>query len=175
MDGDIVIAAAHVSDFQLPVPSPPIYEEAVKTSQSYIGFHDEYLYPECFGCGRNRPAGEGLRIFQGRLRDSNLLAAPWIPVEWHGNDAGQVKSEFVWAALDCPGGIASMGDEFQPLLLGRLAVQIEQRPLVDQPCIVVGWEIAQEGREHFAGTALFSEDGRLLAYGRAIWILPRQA
>lgn len=66
-----------------------------------------------------------------------------------------------------------MGAEIQPLLLGRFVVEIKQRPTADQKCVVLGWEIAQEGRKHFAGTALFSEKGEALACGRAIWIQPR--
>ena len=173
LDGDMVIATAHKADFQLSPPPPPSYSDAVEASKMYIGFKDEYLYPDCFGCGRNRKSGDGLRIFPGRLSGNNIVAAPWIPDEELQDSLGRIKDEFLWAALDCPGGIACVGDRIHPILLGKFAVEIKEHPKPTQRCVVTGWPIAQEGRKHFAGTALYSEEGKLLAYGKAIWIQRR--
>jgi hypothetical protein len=173
LDGDTVIATAYKIDFQLFPPPPPTYSDAVEASKKYIGFDEEYLYPDCFGCGRNRKPGEGLRIFPGRLSGSNIVAAAWIPNEDLQDSSGRIKSEFLWAALDCPGGIACVGDHIHPLLLGKFAVEIQERPRVNQRFVVTGWPFAQERRKFFAGTALYSEEGKLLAYGKAIWIQPR--
>lgn len=173
LDGDTVIATVYKTEFDLSPPPPPSYSEAVEASKKYIGFDEEYLYPDCFGCGRNRKHVDGLRIFPGRLSGKNMVAAPWIPQEMLGDDSGLIKDEFLWAALDCPGGIACVEDHIQPLLLGKFAVWIKERPKASQRCVVTGWPIAQEGRKHFAGTALYSEEGKLLAYGKAIWIQPK--
>lgn len=173
MDDDIIIATAQPIQFQISIPSPPSHTEAVKASRNYIGLGKAYLYPNCFCCGKNRPMGEGLRIFPGKPERKDLVAAPWMPEEWLQGESGEIKSEFVWAALDCPGGIACMGDTIRPLLLGRFAVQIIEYPKANQRCIVIGWQSAQDGRKHFAGSALYSEAGNVLAYGRAIWIEPR--
>jgi hypothetical protein len=173
LDRDTVIATAHKTDFQLSLPPPPSYLEAVEASKKYIGFDEEYLYPDCFGCGRNRKSGDGLRIFPGRLSGRNMVASPWIPHPMLADGLGLIKDIFLWAALDCPGGIACVGDHIQPLLLGKFAVQIKEHTKVNQPCVVTGWSIAQEGRKHFAGTALYWEDGKLLAYGKSIWIQPK--
>ena len=173
LDGETLIAFAETTQFQLEIPAPPSYLEAVQASKKYIGFDKEYPYPECFGCGRNRKLGDGLRIFPGKLKENNMVAAPWIPNEDLQDGSGKIKSEFLWAVLDCPGGIACVGDQIHPLLLGKFAVEIKEAPKANQRCVVIGWQIAQEGRKHFAGTALYSEEGIPLAYGKAIWIQPR--
>lgn len=173
MDDNIIIATAQPTQFEIAIPPPPTYAEAVKASQNYVGLSEAYLYPNCFGCGKNRQPGEGLRIFPGKPEGKDFVAAPWTPDEWLQDESGKIKSEFIWAALDCPGGIACMGNKMQPLLLGRFAVQIIVYPKANQRCIVTGWQSAQEGRKHFAGSALFSKEGKLLAYGRATWIEPR--
>ena len=38
----------------------------------------------------------------------------------------------------------------------------------------IGWRIGGEGRMHQAGTALFGEDGELVACAHALWIEPRR-
>lgn len=173
LDGETLIALAETTQFQLEIPAPPSYLEAVEASKKYIGFDKEYPFPECFGCGRNRRPGNGLRIFPGKLKENNMVAATWIPNEDLQDDSGKIRSEFIWAALDCPGGIACVGDQIHPLLLGKFAAIIKERPKVNQRCVVIGWPIEEEGRKHLAGTALNSEEGKLLAYGKALWIRPR--
>lgn len=173
MDDGIVIATAQPLQFEIAIPAPPTFAEAVKASRNYIGLSEAYLYPNCFCCGKNRQPGDGLRIFPGKPDGNNFVAAPWTTEDWLQDESGEIKCEFIWAALDCPGGIACMGDEIRPLLLGRFAAQIIAYPKANQRCMVTGWQSAQEGRKHFAGSALFSEEGKLLAYGRATWIEPR--
>ena len=41
---------------------------------------------------------------------------------------------------------------------------------VGEPCRVIGWKLGDEGRKHYAGTAIFDEDGDLCAWARATWI-----
>jgi hypothetical protein len=38
-------------------------------------------------------------------------------------------------------------------------------------CVVLGWPVGADGRKLHAGTALYGEDSRLSAVGRAIWIV----
>jgi hypothetical protein len=37
----------------------------------------------------------------------------------------------------------------------------------------VGWPLGEDGRKRYAGTALSTGDGELLAKARATWIEPR--
>jgi hypothetical protein len=105
-----------------------------------------------------------LRIFAGPL-GGGFFAATWTPSE--------VAPELVWAALDCPGAIAVGFPERGETLLGRLAVAIERLPAAGEHCIVLAWSLGEEGRKLYAATALYGEDSRLLAKGRATWIVPR--
>ena len=36
-------------------------------------------------------------------------------------------------------------------------------PEAGEPCVVAAWPLGEDGRKLFAGTALFAEDGELLA------------
>jgi hypothetical protein len=46
-------------------------------------------------------------------------------------------------------------------------------PDLGERCVVVSWPLGEDGRKLFAGTALFAEDGELLALARQTWIAPR--
>ena len=61
------------------------------------------------------------------------------------------------------------------MLLGELTADVRRRAGIGEPCTVVGWQIASNGRKHEAGTALLGSDGELYATARAIWIEPRAA
>jgi hypothetical protein len=46
-------------------------------------------------------------------------------------------------------------------------------PEVGEPCVVAAWPLEEDGRKLFAGTALFAEDGELLALAKQVWIAPK--
>lgn len=85
--------------------------------------------------------------------------------------AGHVRNEYVWAALDCPGGIVTdlLGD-VGPILLGRLAADLRHTVSAGEPHVVQAWPLGREGRKLNTATALFSADGELRAVARATWI-----
>lgn len=137
---------------------------------------DDHVLPHCFVCGPNRAVGDGLRIFADWLKDPSgldnpnpfpVVAAPWQPTPDLADGSGRIAPEFIWAALDCPGAFAI---DHEPILLGRMAAKIVARPTPDAPLVVVGWARGQDRRKHFAGTALFSESGGLLAFSEQTWI-----
>jgi hypothetical protein len=161
------VARASAGRLALDVPSPPRYVQAVWASQHYPGFR-EHAFPECFVCGPHRRRGDGLRIFPGML-DSGIVAAPWLPADALDAGDGDVAVEFLWAALDCPGYFAVSGGR-RVMMLGELQAHVDRRVHVGEPCTVIGWRIGAEGRKHYAGTALFDEDGELVARARATWI-----
>jgi hypothetical protein len=74
--------------------------------------------------------------------------------------------------LDCPSwfGVSCFHAWEERPLLGRLAVEIVEPPAVGARCVCVGWLVRRDGRKHHAGSALFAEDGALLALGRATWL-----
>ena len=83
------------------------------------------MFPDCFVCGMNRRPGDGLRIFPGPVAGLALWAAPWTPDPSVAGPDGRVRPEVVWAALDCPSGIAAaeaagLARTDTAILLGRM-------------------------------------------------------
>jgi len=167
-DGDQPIASGRAVPLQLDVPSAPPYVQAVWASQHYAGFR-AHSFPDCFVCGPHRRRGDGLRIFPGLL-DSGIVAAPWLPADDLDGGDGKVAPEFHWAALDCPGYFAIVGETPRKMVLGEMQAHVDRRVHVGEPCTVIGWSLGSEGRKHHSGTALFDEDGELCARARATWI-----
>ena len=159
MDGEEVLALAESAEIAIDVPPPPSLDEA---SLAEIRFDQAaHIYPGCFVCGPAREPGDGWRIFPGPCA-AGRVAASWAPAAEFGDGLGEVKSEFVWAALDCPGYFA-VQDAAGLALLGRMG----------EPLIVQAWALGSDGRKHRAGTAIHAADGRLLAAAGQTWITLR--
>lgn len=161
----IATATAHV--VQADVPQAPSWVEAFGASQHFAGF-SKHVFPTCFVCGPAREPGQGLRIFPGSVPGTSLLAAPWRPDRSLADGSGTIRPEFIWAALDCPGYFASLSP--RTALLGELSVHVDRTVRIDEPCVVIAWQIQAAGRKHRTGTALFNADGERCALGVATWI-----
>jgi hypothetical protein len=169
-DAEAVIARAASATVTIDPPKPVSLPEAEHAARGYPGF-DSHLFPTCFGCGPARGVSDGLRIFSARVPGRELVAAPWTPESTVVGPDGHVKPEFVWAALDCPGGWAVIEFHHEPkILLGQLAVETIHPLPSGEPYVAVGWPIAKEGHKCRAGTALFSTRGELHAIGEETWI-----
>ena len=169
MDGGTLVAEARKVTLELEVPTPPAYAEAQSASKDYLGFK-QHPFPRCFVCGPERTAGDGMRIFPGPVPGGKMVAAPWIPYDELSDDHGLVRHEFIWAALDCPGAFAAMMELPRIIVLGKLAVAVLKDIKADARCVVIGWNMAQDGRKYHTGTAVFSESDGLCAKARATWI-----
>ena len=167
--GDEVLASAERAGIAIEVPHPPSLTEAEKAEARFD--QAAHIYPGCFVCGPAREPGDGWRIFPGSIAPGRV-AASWIAGAEFAGPAGAVQTEFVWAALDCPGYFA-VQQAAGLALLGRMAVQVHQPMPVDQPLIVQGWAIGSEGRKHRAGTSIHTRDGRLLAAASQTWVTLR--
>ena len=163
LNGDEVVAEAAPAQLELVVPEPISWEEA---SAAALPDGDRAsVFPECFVCGWKRD--DGMQIYAGPVDGRELVAATWTPRHEF------VSSEFVWAALDCPGAYAvEFGRRGNPVL-GRLTARVDHLPHPGERCVVIGWPLGEEGRKLYAGTAVFGEDDRLLGSARATWILPK--
>jgi hypothetical protein len=160
-----ILAEALTANLEIDVPIPPAYGEAVLARQAFGGFK-EHPFPTCFVCGPQHD--DGLHIFPGPIDGRALVAAPWTPHQALADDSGLVLPRYLWAALDCPGGIA-VSTGAQPIVLGRITGEILGRLRVGERCVVIGWEMGRNGRKRFAGTAVFSETGQLIGRAKAIW------
>jgi hypothetical protein len=177
MDGDDLVAegAPRADDLGFANPERVTIAEAEEAgASSHLHEHPEdHPFPTCFVCGPERAPGDGLRIVVGRVGGSDVSAAAWTPTADLAGAEGVVRPEFVWAALDCPGGIGSwLVDPLEgtPFVLGRFAVRIPGPVRAGVPHAVTGWRVDQAGRKVDAGSAIFTADGDLVALARATWI-----
>ncbi len=174
LDGEAVVAEARPTTLAGDVPDPVTVAAAAAAAERYEWI-DEHPYPECFVCGPERESGDGLRIFPGPVSGRELYACPWTPDSSLGDEAGSVRPELVWAALDCPSGIVTNRfDELGTVILGRLAAELLRPVPVGETHVLTAWTIGREGRKLDTGSALFSDAGELLATARARWIELRQ-
>lgn len=164
-DGDTLVAvAAPAGDAEsdlVAVPPVPVAEVA-EISAGYPGF-SAHPFPECFVCGPARTAGDGLRLFPGRVGDGRT-ACLWAV----GADVAGTP-EFVWAALDCPGGW-SAPIEGRPMVLGRITALVAGVPAAGESCLVMGSLVGTEGRKTWTDSTLYGADGRVLGRARSTWI-----
>lgn len=162
-DGETLVAEAERVELNVRVPQPVSLQEAAEASTRYAGFED-HAYSTCFSCGPGRD--DGLGIFAGPVEGrESVVASPWTP------DA-DVRPEIVWAALDCPSGWAVDDFQREGVLLGRMAARIDRLPATGEPHVVLGWRVGEDGRKRYAGSALLTADGEVLARSRSTWIVP---
>jgi hypothetical protein len=172
-DGAEEIADSEVkgAPLRVTIPGSVSLDEARAAGERFEGF-TRHPFPECFACGHERVAGDGLRIFTGEVgepvNDAKQLAAIWQPDASSLDRDGFVRPELIWAALDCPGGWAI------PENVWTVALQVEivERVPGGQPLIVRGWleqPIDRNRKSRYVGSAVVDERSRVLARGGAIW------
>jgi len=167
MSGTTLVGEGRPAELDLEAPAPVSLEAATESSKHYHGF-EQHTFPECFVCGPQRQPGDGLRIFAGPVEAREVVAAPWTVDESLGTP---IAMEFLWAALDCPSGFALWSPlEGTTVVLGQLTASIRAQVMPGDKCVAVGWPLQVEGRKRFAGSAVFSATGQLVALARAIWI-----
>lgn len=171
LENDSLIASIQAGDCSFAPPAPISFEAAEAASRQYIGHQQTLAYPTCFVCGKQRAAGQGLHIFAGAVPNSQYFAAPWLPdTSLPSKEDASLPARYIWAALDCPGAYAAMGNEVKNLLLGRMTAR-QYHPLrPGEKSIIMAWLIAHEGRKYVSGTALYDNNGRCIAKAIATWI-----
>jgi len=199
-DGDTLLAEARAAGLELDVPPAPAYDDAHAAGalgRMRAGSRTGNPYLRCFGCGIERH--DGLRIIPSPVGETGIVATTWTPdasLAAPGQPAGtaagfttgfatgfapevpaEVATEIVWAALDCPAGIAWVHrlPDAPPLVTGRITACIDGPILTGEPHIVIGWPIARDGRKLYAGTAVFDARGGLRARSLQLWLVPREA
>jgi hypothetical protein len=151
---------------------PPVRPRAAELRRA--GERTDHPFPGCFVCGPERAHGDGLRIEPMVLEGGVAVAAPWCPPADLADAAGVVDAAVVWAALDCPGYFAIVGEgALRPMLLGRMTAQIAAPLCAGERYAVIAWRLASEGRRHETETALLDAAGTVRACSRQVWIEPR--
>ncbi len=172
LDGDAVVAEGRLLPaLDVEVPHA-VSLEAATDAAGRFPWLQEHAFPTCFVCGPKRAEGDGLRIFAGPVAGGDLYACPWTPAsEW--SDAGSVRSEVVWAALDCPSAVpaaALVGEAAPTAVLASLAASLDRPVAAGEPHVVVSWPVGREGRKRTAASALLDAGGVVRARARALWI-----
>jgi hypothetical protein len=167
-DGDRLIAEVRSQPPQVEVPDPVSLQDAERARERFWGTFDE-AFARCFVCGQAREDSQ--HVWPGPVEGRRLVASPWTPAdEWLG-EAGQVRTEFVWAVLDCPASFAPLVDNASFIgMLGRLTVEIHGPTPMDEPHLIIAWPIEVDGRKHRTGAALLSAEGEARAVAEAILI-----
>lgn len=178
-DGETLVAEARpVDTVAVDVPEPVSFADAgTAGAGSWIATSPEdHPFPTCFVCGPGRAVGDGLRVFVGPVGGrAELYAAPWVPDASlrapEGDD--QIAPEFVWATLDCAGGIGGLYDAFAariPHVLGRLTAEVRGSVVVGERCVALGWQLGADGRKVETGSAVVGAGGEVVGRARATWI-----
>lgn len=168
LEGERLILTARPNALTLTPPKPPSLAAAKTAHEHPINFGAGGP-STCFVCGRNRAEGDGLRVWCGKVDGFDGAVEVWTPHQNFANAQGKVRPEVMWSALDCPGGYC-LPEANRRVLLGEMTADIYECPPVEEPTILVSWHDRSEGRKHFAGTAMFSAGGKLLAQADTLWI-----
>ncbi|MGH3365160.1 MAG: hypothetical protein ACRDOW_10560 [Nocardioidaceae bacterium] len=172
--GETLVAEARCTDEELAAVEDVSPALAAEAMTAYAGLRT-HPFPRCFVCGPERAEGDGLRIFPGPVGDGRV-ASTWTPHQSLAEasdllDPGvqRVSLGTTWAALDCVGGW-STDLEGRPAVLGQIAARVDALPVVGEPHVVVGVELAAEGRKTFTASTAYDSDGRIVARARHTWI-----
>ena len=165
---DQLVMEARPAAVDVQAPEAVCVEDARAATAGSPFLDANHPFPTCFACGPERPEGDGLRLFAGRVAGRDLFAVPWTPAAEFGTD-GSVDSLFVWAALDCPSSGPAMGGG-APIVLASLAADVRAPVRAGEPHVIGAWEIGREGRKRHTGVALWDETGSVRALGKALWI-----
>jgi hypothetical protein len=166
---DVLIAEAGHFSGGFDDVEPASFDDA-RTAAQYYGGLVEHPFPTCFSCGVARPESDGLDLRPGMLPNhEGVTATSWRPDGSLADRDGAIRPEFIWAALDCPGGwtVDLVG---RPMVLGRISGQVIAAPLAGEPCVVMGRLEGRIGRKAFTSTTAYGGDGRLLGHARGVWI-----
>jgi hypothetical protein len=177
--GRALIAEATSSSASPALETPgPVSVAEARVAVGRARYYADPFFPACFVCGMDRQPGDGLRIFPGPVAGRPLWAAPWTPDPSVTDDDGRVRPEVVWAALDCPSGIAAAEAaglaQDAAILLGQMTASLAALPVAGDQYRVIAWPDGRDGRKLTAGSALLGPGGQVLAAARAVWLtVPR--
>ncbi|MFH9364187.1 hypothetical protein OG333_32075 [Streptomyces anulatus] len=166
--GDDLVASVTESGVGVPAPPPVGWAEARESEAAFDG--TGHPFPGCFVCGTERPL-DGMGLRPGRVEGSpGTVACTWTPAPDLADEEGRIRAEFVWSALDCPGGWTT-DPARRPRVLGRMTAAVGELPLVGTPLVLVGRLERLDGRTATIGTALYDRtDGQPLAVASSVWV-----
>lgn len=169
-DGETLVGSGAPAPEAYSVPAAPGLAAAREAMQRFPAYHN-HPFGTCFVCGPDRPGRDGLELFTGPVDGWDLLACEWQPGEDLLDKNGGVRTEIVWAALDCPGYFAAVQGNLRPALLGELYAELIAPVPGNTSLVVYSWPDGAEGRKLYGGAAIANASGEVLAHSRSTWIV----
>jgi len=147
-----------------PLHAIDVVRDAMPAREALRSFHP---FPTCFGCGPDRPHGDGMHLFAGEIDPpGGVWGCTWIP-----EGGGSADPLLVWAALDCPSCGPSLDPTGErPIVLGRFAVDVLAAVPAGVEHRILSVSLRQEGRKRTNAVWLVDPADEVLAVGRATWI-----
>jgi hypothetical protein len=166
--GEKIVVEAVPATMEVTPPAPVSVQSAMEAMKSSPALDPQHPFPTCFVCGPKRGMHDGLRIFPAPVNGGVYVAA-WVPDLEYGDSQQLLRSEFLWAALDCPTGFAAGFPAAGKLVTGRLAVEQLANIRTGAGCVLMSWPLGIDGRKHFSAACLY-QDEKLCAVAKATWV-----
>ena len=163
---DVIAEAAPGAFTADPVPAVPV-ADALAAESAYRGL-TSHPFEGCFVCGTARAEGDGLRLRPG-LFAPGRTACVWTPDVSLADEAGRVAPQFLWSALDCPGGWTSDLDA-RPLVLGRMTATTDRQVEVGSAYVIVAQLLGEDGRKTFTASTAYDTAGQVVGRAEQVWI-----
>jgi hypothetical protein len=170
LDGTLILESHPVDPLQDPLP-PVTMDQAIAGRERVESAGLPEMIAPCYSCG----TVEGtLRTHPGQVGDSDTWGAPMIYPDWTGTN-GTVDPKHVWSVVDCAAGYpVALGAQPRMAFTGWLTVDVRSTIEPGQPTVVVATAGPWEGRKRSARSALWTEDGELVAVSESRWISVRR-
>ena len=169
---DDLVALAEPTAFRSSVPpASPAISAARLAGDRHPGWPADGPLADCFVCSPRRP--DGLQVIAGPLDDHpTVAAAPFEPARCSTviADAGLVRPEIIWAALDCPSFPVAALLTGRVCLLGTFTVHRNREIRLEESLVIVSWVREHERRVYRTASAMLDAAGTVVADAQATWI-----
>ena len=150
------------------MPPAVRFEEARHAAEHYDGSGYDLL-SQCYVCGPDRD--DTFAVHTAPVRGRAVVASTWTPPCWAAGRGGVVHDEHVWAALDCPTYFGAYFAERKAMaMLAQMQARVDAPIVADTEYAVMAWPMETDGRKRWAGSAIVSPDGEVLAVAKALLI-----
>jgi len=172
--GDEVVAEGAPAELELDVPEP-VPVEAARVARGGFPWLQRHPFPTCFGCGSERDRAEAIATQLGPVAGrEGVMADTWTPQAEFADGDGAVTRLFMWAALDCPTGVAAVEPESVPHVLARLTARPGPAAArAGEEHVVMSWLLGRDGRKSRGAAAIVSPEGEICAVSEGLWIALR--
>lgn len=168
-DNDTILVATSWKP-DVPDTEPVSVADAAIAGARFPLAAEDHPVPVCFSCGLEP---DSMHVMCGPLADGRY-ASDWTVPHWAIDDAGNVDSGALWAAIDCTQAwYAGLAGGRRHSVTVQIAVE-EIVPLTPGSYALVAWAgdypTDWDGRKRGACAAMFAADGTCVAKSRTFWV-----